>query len=179
MRRALTALAAALLASLWSSWARAADFVGPETCKQCHAAAYEAWKDSGHARAQTTLPEKQRKDSRCTTCHAPESDKGLSGITCESCHGAGSIYAPRYVMRDKEISRAVGLVEQSEKQCLACHTEATPALAAFEWKRKKALIEHWEKERAARGALKKLGEAPQDGIHGTWAASANAEPRAP
>lgn len=178
MRRVLPALAAAFLAVLVPT-ARAADFVGPETCKQCHAAAYEAWKDSGHARAQTTLPEKQRKDTRCTTCHGPESDKGLSGITCESCHGAGSIYAPRYVMRDKEISRAVGLVEQSEKQCLACHTEATPALTAFDWKRKKALIEHWEKERAARGALKKLGAAPRDAIHGTLADAAKAGPEAP
>src|SRR5512136_2167973 len=102
---------------------RAQGYVGPEACKGCHPSAHAAWRETAHARAQESLPPKSRKDPRCLSCHAPEAEKGLSGVTCESCHGPGQHYAARHVMRDPELARLVGLVLPDERTCLRCHTE--------------------------------------------------------
>lgn len=136
MHRSLAALA--LLPAL----ALAADPVGAETCKACHPAAYDAWKDGPHARALASLDAAQRKDARCTACHAPDLDKGVAGVTCETCHGGGRVYAQAYVMRDRELARAAGLLSPGEKTCLACHTESAPSLTRFDYVRKLRLIEH-------------------------------------
>jgi hypothetical protein len=45
-------------------------------------------------------------------------------------------------MRDKELARAVGLVDPGERTCLACHTESTPSLRPFQYAEKLPLIEH-------------------------------------
>ena len=66
------------------------DQVGPETCKACHAAAYEAWRTGPHARSLEGLPAESREDPRCLSCHAPDADEGLPAITCEACHGPGA-----------------------------------------------------------------------------------------
>jgi hypothetical protein len=65
-----------------------------------------------------------------------------TAITCERCHGPGKYYYPSYVMRDRELARAVGLLEPSERTCLGCHTESTPSLTRFEYAKKLPLIEH-------------------------------------
>jgi len=121
----------------------AGDAVGSETCKACHPAAYEIWKVSPHARARDILPERHRNDAHCLACHAPQADDGFSGVGCEACHGPGRLYTARYVMRDAELARALGLVDPGEKACLACHTDSTPSLVRFEYARKVALIQHW------------------------------------
>ena len=139
MRAFLAALALATAAP-----ALAGDTVGPETCKACHPAAYEVWKASPHARARESLPERSRDDARCLGCHAPQAEDGLAGVSCEACHGAGRLYSPAFVMKDAELARAVGLVEPTEKTCLACHTESTPSLERFEHAKKLPLIRHWD-----------------------------------
>lgn len=134
---ALAALAPALVA--------AGELVGPETCKACHPASYAAWRDSPHARALESLPERSRGDRRCLSCHAPAADAGLAGVGCEACHGAGRAYAARYVMRDAELARALGLAVPGEKACLACHGESTPSLQRFDFGRKVKLIWHGDR----------------------------------
>ena len=146
----LRSLALLALLALVPALAAGADLIGAETCKACHPAAYEAWKEGPHARALSSLDEVQRKDRRCTVCHAPDADKGVSGVTCETCHGGGRVYAQAYVMRDRELARAVGLVDPGEKSCLACHTESAPGLTRFDYARKLPLIEHGG-DRAAAG----------------------------
>ncbi|HET8541964.1 MAG TPA: multiheme c-type cytochrome [Anaeromyxobacter sp.] len=133
---------AVLLAVLAPSSPHAGDKVGPEACKACHPSAYEAWRASPHARAREALPERSRDEARCLSCHAPDAEDGLAGVSCEACHGGGRLYAAPYVMRDDELARALGLVDPGEKTCLACHTESTPSLVKFEYERKVALIEH-------------------------------------
>jgi hypothetical protein len=133
-----------LLAALLAGAAHAGDKVGAETCKACHPAAYEAWRASPHARARESLPERSRADKRCLSCHAPDADDGLAGVSCETCHGPGRLYSARYVMRDPELARAVGLAEVGERTCAGCHTESTPSLVRFEYGRKLPLIRHWE-----------------------------------
>jgi hypothetical protein len=124
--------------------ASAADKVGAETCKACHPAAYEAWRASPHARARDMLPEKSRSDARCLSCHAPDAADGLTGVSCETCHGPGRLYGARYVMRDPELARALGLADPGERTCLGCHTDSTPSLVRFEYERKLPLIRHWD-----------------------------------
>jgi hypothetical protein len=158
-------LAALLLAAApaLAGGATSAPTVGPETCKACHPAAYEAWRTDPHARAFDSLPERSRKDKRCLSCHAPLVDEGFVAVGCETCHGAGGAYSARYVMRDRELARAVGLLDPNEKTCAACHNETTPSLVKFEYKRKLPLIEHWSAERAAwkAAAAPKPADAPQ------------------
>ncbi len=126
--------------------------VGPETCKACHPAAYDVWRNGPHARSLDGLPAQNRNDPRCLSCHSPDADDGLAAITCESCHGPGRIYSAPYVMRDPELARAVGLVDPGEKSCLACHGESAPSLVRFEYAKKLPLIDHWTRERAAQAA---------------------------
>jgi hypothetical protein len=149
VRPRLLALLAASLPTLGWGAAPAAPAVGPETCKACHPAAYEAWRTGPHARAFDSLPERSRKDKRCLSCHAPLLEEGFVAVGCESCHGPGGAYSAPYVMRDAELSRAVGLVDPGERGCGACHNESTPSLTKFDHARKLPLIEHWVAERAA------------------------------
>jgi hypothetical protein len=134
---AIAALAAPALAP-------GGDLVGPETCKACHPAAYASWREGPHARALESLPERSRGDRRCLSCHAPAAEAGQTGVGCEACHGPGRLYAARYVMRDAELARALGLVIPGEKGCLACHGESTPSLRRFDFSRKVKLIQHGE-----------------------------------
>jgi hypothetical protein len=134
--------ATALLWALVPSSSHAGDKVGPETCKACHPSAYEAWLATPHARSRESLPERSRSEARCLSCHAPDADDGLTGVSCESCHGGGRLYAAPYVMRDAELARALGLADPGEKTCLGCHTDSTPSLVKFEYARKIALIRH-------------------------------------
>ncbi len=141
-------LLAPLLAALLLPIAGGAgDKVGPETCKACHPAAYEAWRGGPHARGVESLPIQSRKDQRCLSCHAPDQDQGQDGVACEACHGPGRVYSAPYVMRDPELARLVGLVEPGERTCLACHGESAPSLVRFEFARKLQLIDHWTRER--------------------------------
>jgi len=137
----------ALLAAALPAMAAAGDLVGPETCKACHPAAYEAWKEGPHARAQESLPARSRKDPRGTSCHSPDAEKGVAGVSCETCHGPGGSYAAAYVMRDRELARAVGLADPGERTCAACHTESTPSLTRFDYAAKLQLVRHWSKGR--------------------------------
>jgi hypothetical protein len=143
--RSASRLVALLAALAVPPAVRAADRVGPETCKACHPAAYEAWRVSPHARARDVLPERSRSDKRCLGCHAPDLDEGISaGVSCEACHGPGRVYSAPYVMRDAELARAVGLADPGEKTCAGCHTDSTPSLVRFEYARKLPLIQHWD-----------------------------------
>lgn len=139
-------MAAALLPAL----AGGADYAGADTCRACHPQAYAAWKAGPHAKARENLPEASRQDPKCLACHAPDADKGIAAVTCETCHGAGQYYSAPYVMRDKELSRLVGLVDPGERQCLGCHTAMTPSLFKFVYAQKLPLIDHWTAEKQAR-----------------------------
>ncbi len=172
-----------LLAVCLPALASAAERVGSETCKSCHAAAYDAWRASAHAKAAEALSPAQREDPRCTHCHAPDLARALQdsyamgrepgaaphaegGVTCEACHGAGQYYSPSYVMRDAELARAVGLVDPGQKSCLACHTADSPSLLPFDFASKVKLIDHWtlgapKKDKAERKAGRASAAEPE------------------
>ncbi len=155
----LLSFALALALSL-SGAALAADFLGPESCKGCHPAAYEAFNQSKHARAMDSLSDAQKKDARCLSCHAPDQAAQASAhVTCETCHGGGQYYAPNYVMKDAELARLVGLVDPSEKQCRNCHDASSPSLKPFNFVESLKAIDHWSAERA--GNKTAQAEPPQ------------------
>lgn len=129
--------------------ASAHDFLGAESCQSCHPEAWSAWKSSSHARAKEVLSAPQQKDARCLSCHSPaETEQKVAGVSCESCHGGGQYYSAKFVMKDAELSRLVGLVDPSEKQCRSCHDGSTPSIKPFEFAPKLKAMDHWSLERA-------------------------------
>ena len=90
--------------------------VTAEACGECHASTFEVWKDTKHATGFQTTHRQQnaydianrmgfrliKRDSMCLDCHyTPIEDEGrdgerlvraASGVSCESCHGAGKAY---------------------------------------------------------------------------------------
>jgi hypothetical protein len=144
---------------LLAAAAAAQSYIGAERCKTCHEFEFRVWAASPHARAHANLSAEQAKDPKCNVCHTmlPEQmDERFLGIQCERCHGAGRYYHRRYVMRDRELARLVGLVEPKEEHCRQCHTEGTPSIAPFDmaemWRRMdhgKAARAAWEKSRGS------------------------------
>jgi hypothetical protein len=122
------------------------DYVGAERCRSCHEQAFTMWSTSPHARALDALPEKDRNDPRCLTCHTMVVDDrspALVGVQCETCHGPGRHYSVEYVMRDADLRVQTGFLEPAEKTCLRCHTEASPSLRPFTYAEKLEAIRHW------------------------------------
>ena len=76
----------------------------------------------------------RRTSVACLKCHSTayhrasagvaETYSILEGVGCESCHGAGSAYAPEDVMKDKPRALAAGLLPVQKSTCLACHEQA-------------------------------------------------------
>ncbi len=130
-------------------------FVGVKKCKSCHEKEaignqYAWWKESLHSKAFETLASDKarkwaaekglgdpQKADECVKCHVTAHgvpDEMVSrkfvrtaGVQCESCHGAGKDYRKKKVMIDRDKAFSKGLVEQSEKVCVACHNDESPA----------------------------------------------------
>jgi hypothetical protein len=149
----VTAIAACVVALLSFTRVAAAsggvdhDFIGADRCKSCHAEAFAAWEQSPHARAMDVLSSTEQKDPRCLSCHttvAADLAPSLRGVQCESCHGPGRHYAPDYIMRDAELSKALFLQKGDEQTCKRCHTDSSPSLLPFRYEEKRLLIKHWK-----------------------------------
>ncbi len=146
-------VAAVGVAALSSAVALGADFLGPESCKACHAEAYAAWSTSKHARSAESLTREQQRDPRCTACHSPNlAEQRVAAVSCETCHGAGQYYAPSYVMKDPELARLVGLQDPGERSCRSCHDPGSPSLLPFDFTSKLKAMDHWSAARKGRSA---------------------------
>ena len=129
------------------------------------------WEASRHAKAYATLATPAakeiakkkgiadpQKDGKCLKCHvtahgvdpsliaAPKKGKkGFQiedGVQCESCHGPGSLYKKRSVMKDRKAAVAVGLIIPDEKTCKQCHNEESPTFKSFKYEEMVAKIAH-------------------------------------
>ena len=114
-RRTISAACAASALALFIVGAHAGSpdpgkVVGAQTCGECHQDEVEAWKGSHHYKTFTSLPRRDKAreiadalgirrikaESDCLSCHFTsrvEEEKGpkpISGISCESCHGAAA-----------------------------------------------------------------------------------------
>ena len=106
-----------------------AKIVGPNACAECHKQEVEAWKGTHHFKTFREMPrnteaneiaEKMgvrriKSESLCLNCHFTVQQKNnkeepVSGISCESCHGAGAglDQGPQRVQRQERADRDQG-----------------------------------------------------------------------
>lgn len=170
----IAVLCFAFAASIMAQEKVEAIFGGVASCKACHmtkksGAQYKLWKAGPHAKAFETLKTAAAKEvgaklgvsdpatsDKCLKCHvtAHGVDAKLKGkkytaeegVGCESCHGAGSKYKGRKVMKaitaGTTKAASVGLVIPTEKTCVTCHNEGSPSYKPFKFKEYYAKIAH-------------------------------------
>ncbi len=145
-------------------------YVGVKTCGMCHKSEKSGnqlgvWKNSLHSKAyETLLTEKADKVAKekglttkasespeCLKCHATGYDLDASllgkkfkiedGVQCETCHGPGSDYKKKSIMKDREKAIANGLIlyDKPEELCVKCHNEESPFYKEFNF------AEFWDK----------------------------------
>jgi hypothetical protein len=136
--------------------ALASDLMGPESCRTCHAEAYRVWSQGPHARAVASFTADQRRSALCMSCHSRDEQRSnpadpITGVSCETCHGAGRFYQSAVVMRDKELARLFGM-QDAATTCTSCHGPGSPSPQPFDVKAALQRIDHWTAERARRQA---------------------------
>lgn len=107
-------------------------YVGAETCKGCHAGAYEKWKTSNHSMAYDRLKSQGRMSASCLPCHVvglhqggfvdEETTPNLTNIQCENCHGPGSHHVGSGGDKTKILTG--DQVMDQPQICGQCHTGA-------------------------------------------------------
>ncbi len=147
------------------------ELVGSSKCKSCHKKIgnpYVLWQDSAHAKAYETLgtPEAKKiaadkglgdpqKEEACLKCHVTRvflgnpavNAKGkyadTEGVGCEACHGAGSDYKKKKIMKDHDAAVANGMIrEKTEEHCTQCHNSDSPTYKEFDMEKRWAEIDH-------------------------------------
>jgi len=150
-------------------------YIGSTSCaKMCHKARKRGkqlpiWQESSHAKAFATLATPEAKEiagkmgiadaqkaDECLVCHTTahgveDGMKGAKfsheeGVGCEACHGPGSLYKKRTVMKDREKAIAKGMLVPDEATCLKCHNEKSPTYRPFDYEAKSKAIAHLKPE---------------------------------
>ncbi len=111
-----------------------ANLVGYAVCRECHTAQFKFWQQSAHAKAYTTLVNKEKNfNLECLPCHITEDlynstpkttdnramlslPVTLLSVGCESCHGPGK----RHSANPEQFQMTA---RPQEEICLRCHTE--------------------------------------------------------
>ncbi len=130
-------------------------YIGAEKCKMCHnkpekGEQYNKWLSDPHAKAMESLKGDDAKNPKCLKCHATASvDASLNGgvkmtegVSCESCHGPGSIYKTLSIMKDRTKSIANGLIVPNEALCKKCHNSESPTFKGFNYAEYLEKIKH-------------------------------------
>jgi len=112
-------------------------FVGDETCRDCHEAAFPIWEKSKHHDALATLEKKGKAlHLDCVGCHVTgwqqpsgvcriDKLEGHGQVGCESCHGPGSNH-----VEDPQKSNIANL--KSPQVCVGCHDHENSPSFDFE-----------------------------------------------
>jgi len=157
-------------------------YVGAKKCKMCHGKAatgdqYGIWSESAHAKAFEVLAsDKAKADAKekgiddpqaapeCLKCHATAASVMANianekitleeGVSCESCHGAGSAYYKKATMEaitaGETDGATVGLIMPDEAVCKTCHTpEGNSFYKEFKFDEFAAKIAHPVKDLSA------------------------------
>ncbi len=150
-------------------------YIGAAKCKMCHnkppkGEQYNKWMASPHANAMKTLAGDEAKkiakakgiadpatDAACIKCHSTVGSidaKLVAGITqeegvsCESCHGPGSMYKSPTIMKNPELAMQKGLIMPTEEVCKKCHNDESPTFKGFDFASASATIAHPDPTRA-------------------------------
>jgi hypothetical protein len=127
------------------------------------------WEKTPHAKAFETLASDEAKKiaadkglgdpqaaPECLKCHTVTGFLGADvkvaevtkytpaeGVSCEACHGAGSLYKGMSTMRDHAKAVAAGLSEPKGAEfCTQCHNENSPTFKSFDYEKAWAQIKH-------------------------------------
>lgn len=149
-------------------------YVGVKKCKMCHngekaGAQFTKWTESQHSKAFATLAGEDakkiatakgiadpQKAAECLACHQSGAGEPAEhfaasyvaedGVTCESCHGAGSDYVKMKTMQgifDKSIKgEDVGFSMPTEETCKKCHNDKSPSFKGFDFAEMSKKIDH-------------------------------------
>lgn len=121
------------------------EYVGAKDgCRRCHFKEYRSWQKTPHATSLETLPEDKRTDEACVKCHVTgfgeptgftsvDETPDLAHVGCEACHGPGSLYKDKDVMKDREKAISMGMVLPDEETCRGCHNEQSPTFEGFDF----------------------------------------------
>jgi len=189
---ALVVAAFAMLAALPAAQAADPQYIGVDACGKCHkkdkqGEQLKLWQESEHAKAYKdlgTAEAKKRaekvgvsgdpqKAEACLVCHTTGYGQPASafqnkfdmkdGVQCESCHGAGSEYKKKKIMKaifeesgrdnkgDSPTAKKTGLVFPDENTCKQCHVPETtfngktyknPSYKDFDYKERLDKIKH-------------------------------------
>jgi len=140
------------------------EYIGAAKCKMCHNKAekgkqYDVWNSKAHANAYASLATAEAKkysadpqnDPKCLKCHSTYHSasadlmltiKAEEGVSCESCHGPGSVYKSMAIMKDHQASLDNGLIVPTEAVCKTCHNTESPTYKAFNYTEALAKIAH-------------------------------------
>ena len=161
----------ALLAVFTGSLLQAQTFkyIGAAKCKMCHmkpakGEQYKKWLEGPHASAMKTLSSDKAKeiaaakgiadaatDPGCIKCHSTVGHidsklaaglKMSEGVSCESCHGPGSMYKGAAVMKKRDLAMQKGMILATEEVCRSCHNEESPTYKPFDMAKFSAEIAH-------------------------------------
>jgi len=149
-----------------------AQFVGAPKCMMCHKSErrgnqWDKWSSGPHAKAFETLKSEQSKKiaadmgiadpttaEKCLKCHVTghgsaakaETFSNSEGVTCEACHGPGSVYKSMKVMKaladGSQDAQAVSFMPGDAETCRSCHNPESPTYRPFDYDKKWALIDH-------------------------------------
>ncbi len=131
-------------------------YIGAAKCKMCHnkpntGEQYNKWAAGPHAHALESLKGADAQNPKCLKCHstAASVDKSLlasinadEGVSCESCHGPGSVYKSAGIMKNQKLALSKGMIIPEEKVCRKCHNEESPTFKGFNYEEYKAKIAH-------------------------------------
>lgn len=153
MRLAKLCILVLALAAILASIAIAQDkpkatIVGPDKCKTCHKAEFTAWSATKHAKAFDALKPEEQTKAECVGCHVTgKTAEGVAvnGVTCESCHGAGSEYRKPTIMSaakykadaaaQRKVAIEAGMIIPTEATCKTCHkAEGNPNFVERDFK---------------------------------------------
>lgn len=131
-------------------------YIGADKCKMCHnkpnkGEQYKKWAEGPHANALDVLKGDEKNDPKCLKCHstAARVDDSLiaslkpdEGVSCESCHGPGSMYKSAGIMRNQKLALTKGMILPTEEVCVQCHNDESPTFKGFNYDEYKAKIAH-------------------------------------
>lgn len=157
--------------------------VGVKACKMCHnkeatGAQYKVWSEGPHAKAFEVLASDEavakakemelgnpQEEPKCLKCHVTafnvmgdlENQKITmeEGVSCESCHGAGSAYkslsVKKAIVAGETDPATVNLtVHPDEKVCVTCHNPENPFHKEFKYDEFVKKIAHPNPEKAGK-----------------------------
>jgi len=142
------------------------EYIGSKKCGMCHKKdekgnQLKKWQEGPHAKAMESLNDEEKENPNCTKCHstAASVDEDLltdyitveDGVSCESCHGPGSVYKNMKIMKSREQSLANGLILPTAEVCEKCHNDESPTFKGFDYDEYVAKIAHpypegWDEE---------------------------------